>query len=301
MPSPSRLRLRACAAGLCLAGAAGLVMASETTVWAEDTLLSTSGFVAAMEPLPADPAVEKQIGEQVERRLSDAVGRVPGIGPRLVDDAQVRRMVAEAVPALVDSAAFERAWKAALRTSHTELVNTLRDDGSLMTLTPGGLDVTVHVAVEQLGGKAGLPDPLVSVLASELDLSFTLVQNHTMHRAAQAVRLTDVLSGVLVPATVGLGLAGLLLARRRFRALTAALAAVAAATGTARLIIAWAQTSAASRPVVADVAVRRLTEPLADGLVTVMGVSAVAVAGLVAVGVIVSRSGGGSIGRLAFR
>ncbi|MBR7679318.1 hypothetical protein KDA82_41600, partial [Streptomyces daliensis] len=109
-------------------------------------------------------------------------------------------MVAEAVPALVDSAAFERAWKAALRTSHTELVNTLRDDGSLMTLTPGGLDVTVHVAVEQLGGKAGLPDPLVSVLASELDLSFTLVQNHTMHRAAQAVRLTDVLSGVLVPA-----------------------------------------------------------------------------------------------------
>jgi hypothetical protein len=300
MPSPLRLRLRACAAGLCLAGTAGLVMVNETTMWAEETFLSTSGFVAAMEPVPTDPAVEKEIGDQMARRLSDAVDRAPGIPSRLVGDAQVRRMVAEAVPAIVDSAAFQRAWRAALRTSHAELVRVLRDD-SLLTLTPGGLDVTVHVAVEQLLENAGLPDPLVSLLPSELNLSFTLIENHTMHRAAQAVRLTDVLTSVLLPATIGLGLAGLLLARRRFRTLTAALAAVAATAGAARLVIARAQSSAPPRPVLADVVVRRLAEPLAADLVAVMVVTTVAFAGLVAAGVILSRNGGGFIGRRVSR
>jgi hypothetical protein len=245
----------------------------------------------------------------VERQLSHAVDdRAPGIGSRLVGDARVRRMVAEAAPAVVDSAAFARAWKAALRTSHAELVEVLRDDDSFMTLAPGGLDVTVHVAVERLGEKAGLPDPLASALPPELDLSFTLIENHTMHRAAQAVRLTDVLSGALVPAAVTLALAGLLLARRRLRTLAAALAAVVVAAGAARLIIVWARTSAPPRPAVADAAVRRLAEPLADDLVTVMVVGAVASAALVAAGVVLSRNGGGptrdgggSIGRLVLR
>ncbi|MDX3380612.1 hypothetical protein PV682_04005 [Streptomyces niveiscabiei] len=279
MPSPLRLRLRACAAGLCIAGAAGSVVLGQTTGWAEDTLLSTSGFVAALAPVPADPAAGKLIGEQAERQLFDAVGLSLPFG-----EAQVRGMVADAAPALVESPAFRWAWTSALRTSHARLVEVLRDD-SLLGLSPHGLDITVHVAVEQ----AGLPRLLTSVLPPELDLSFTLIRKPALHRAAQAVGVTDTVSGVLVPAAVASGLAGLLLARRRVRALAVALAAVTFATGAARLVIAVAQWAGPARPAVADEAVRRLVEPLADGLVLAMAVTGLAFAGLAAVRVALSH------------
>ncbi|QNP74685.1 hypothetical protein IAG44_38035 [Streptomyces roseirectus] len=267
-------------------------MVHGTTAWTQDTLLSTSGFVAALAPLPTDPAAERQIEDQVERQLAEAVDRVPGAVSPVLGAVRVRRMVAEAAPAVVDSAAFRWAWRAALRTSHAELVGILRDDASFVDLTPGGLDLTVRLAVDRLGEQAGLPGPLVSVLPGELDLSFRLVENDAMHRGEQAVRVTDTLSRVLLPAAVALGVAGLFLARRRFRALAVALAAVACAVGAARLLLAVAQASAPPRPAVADVAVRRLVEPLADGFVTVMAVSAVACAALVAAGVVRARRAG---------
>ncbi|KND30151.1 hypothetical protein [Streptomyces acidiscabies] len=287
MPStPPRLRLRACAAGLCIAGAAGLVVVGQTTRWAEDTLLSTSGFVAALAPVPDDPAVGKLIGEQAQRQLFDAADLSLPFG-----EAQVRRMVADATPSLVDSAAFRWSWKAALRTSHAQLVDILRDD-SLIGLSRDGLDITLHVAVKE----AGVPGPLAALLPPDLDLSFTLIRKPALHRAAQAVEVTDALSGVLVPAAVGLGIAGLLLARRRVRALVVALAAIAFVTGAVRLVIAVAQSTGPSRPAVADAAVRGLTEPLTDGLVTVMAVSAFLCAGLAAVHVALSRRGGKTTG-----
>ncbi|MFM9442821.1 hypothetical protein [Streptomyces acidiscabies] len=288
MPSsPLRLRLRACAAGLCIAGAAGLVVVGQTTRWAEGTLLSTSGFVAALAPVPDDPAVGRQIGDQVQRQLFDAVERT-GLPSLPFGEARVRRMVADAAPAFVDSAAFQWSWKAALRTSHAQLVDILRDD-SLIGLSRDGLDITVHVAVEE----AGVPGPLAALLPPDLDLSFTLIRKPALHRAAQAVEVTDAMSGVLVPGAAGLGVAGLLLARRRVRALVVALAAVAFATGAVRLVIAVARSAGPSRPAVADAAVRGLTEPLADGLVTVMAVSAFLCAGLAAVHVALSRRRGG--------
>ncbi|WP_416971101.1 hypothetical protein [Streptomyces sp. 4F14] len=289
---PPRPRLRACAAGLCVVGAAALVVAGETTVWAHDTLLSTPGFVAALEPLPADPAAKEQIEDQVERQLADAADRLPGA---------VRRRVAEAAPAVVDSAAFRWAWKAALRTTHAELVGILRDDASFVDLKPGGLDITVHVAVERLGEEAGLPGALVSALPAELDLSFTLLRKPALHRAEQVVGVTDTLSGVLFPAAAGLGVAGLLLARRRVRALAVELGAVAVAVGAVRLVIALALSTAPPRPAVADVAVDGLTRPLAGGLVTVLAVSAVASGVVVAAGVAWSRHGGGAVRRLGAR
>jgi hypothetical protein len=270
--------LRTWAAGLCIASAVGLVLVDAVTTWAENTLLSTSGFLAAVRPLPTDPAVETQIVDEVQRRLTAALDRSPArIGPRLLGAEQVRRLAADAVPAVLRSAAFQQAWQAALSTGHTELVKILRHQNAMLTVTPSGLEVTVGIAVEQLADQAGLPRRLASNLPADLTISVTLIQNQDLHRAAHTVRLADDLSGVLILAITALGSVGLLLVRRRRRTLIAGLAAAAIAAGAARLVLAWAQ-SHESRPVIADAAARHLVAPLATDLLTITAVCALAAA-----------------------
>lgn len=288
MSSPRPGRLRTWAAGLCIAGAVGLVLVDAVTVWAENTLLSTSGFLAAVRPLPTDPAVETQIIDNVQRQLTAALDRSPArIGPRLLT-GPVRQLAADAVPAVLGSAAFQQAWKAALSISHTELVKVLRHHSTLLIVTPSGLDVTVSIALEQLVDQAGLPRQLASNLPADLAISVTLIQNQDLHRAAQAVRLADDLSGVLILAIITLGFAGLLLARRRCRALTAGLAAVTITAGAARLTLAWGQ-SYGSRPIIADVAARHLLAPLATNLLTIAVICALATVVLIAARWIAAR------------
>ncbi|GAB2863212.1 hypothetical protein GCM10027176_76340 [Actinoallomurus bryophytorum] len=274
--------MRTWAAGLCIAGAVGLVLVDAVTAWAENTLLSTSGFLAAIRPLPTDPTVEIQIIDNVQRQLTAALDRSPArIGPRLLSTGQVRQLVADAVPVVLGSAEFQQAWKAALSTGHAELVKVLRHHSMLLTVTPSGLDVTVSIALEQLADQAGLPRQLASNLPADLPISVTLIQNQDLHRAAQAVQLADDLSGVLILAITTLGFMGLLLARHRRRALITGLAAVAIAAGAARLIIAWGQ-SPGSRPIIADVAARYLVAPLATNLITIAVICALTAAGLIA-------------------
>jgi hypothetical protein len=272
-------RLWAWAAVLCIAGAVALVPADQVTAWAQNTLLSTPGFVAAMQSVPADPAVEKQIADDVQRQVTAALDRSPAAG--LPSTGLVQRLAAYAVPAIVRSAAFQQGWKAALSASHAQLVKVLRNHSALLAVTPSGLDVTVHVSVKQLADQAGLPRHLASILPASLAISYTLIQNQALHRATQAVWLADDLSGALVPANVILGLAGLLLARRRVRALIAGLTAVAITLGAARLIIAWVQSNG-SRPVIANVALRHLLAPLAGNLVMIAAICALAAAGFAA-------------------
>jgi hypothetical protein len=290
MSSPRPGRLRTWAAGLCIAGAVGLVLVDAVTVWAENTLLSTPGFLAAVRPLPTDPAVETQIIDNVQRRLTAALDRSPArIGSRLLSTGQVQQLVADAVPAVLGSAAFQQAWKAALSTSHTELVKVLRHHSTLLTVTPSGLDVTVSIALEQLVDQAGLPRQLASNLPADLAISVTLIQNQDLHRAAQAVQLADDLSGVLILAITTLGFVGLLLARRRCRALITGLATVAITAGAARLTLTWSQ-SYGSRPIIADVATHHLVAPLATNLLTIAVICALAAAVFIAAQWITARS-----------
>ncbi|WP_433182160.1 hypothetical protein [Actinoallomurus sp. CA-150999] len=269
----------------------GSVLVDAVTMWAESTLLSTSGFVAAVRPLPTDPAVETQIIDNAQRQLIAALDRSPArIGPRLLITAQVRQVMAGAVPAVLGSAAFQQAWKAALSTGHAELVAVLRHHNTLLTLTPNGLDLTVNIALAQMIDQAGPPHQLASGLPADLPVSVTLIQNQDLHYAAQAVRLSDELSEVLTPAIATLGFVGLLLARRRGRALIAGFAAAAIAAGAARLLIAWGQ-SYGSRPIIADVAARHLVAPLTTDLVTIAVACALASAGLIAARWVVARRG----------
>jgi hypothetical protein len=280
--------MRTWAAGLCIAGTVVLILLNTVSTWAENTVLSTPGFLAAMRSLPTDPAVAAQIVDEVQRQLTAALDRSPaGIGTRLLGGGQIRHLVADAVPSILDNAAFQRAWQAALSDSHAELVRVLRNRSALLTVTPGGLDVNVRVAVAQLVDH-GLPRQLAPILPAGLGVSVTLVHNRALRRAAQSVRLADLLSGVLLPAVIVLGSLGLLLARHRCRALLAGLATLAVAAGAARLVIGWGQ-SYGSRPVVTDVAAHRLVAPLAANLVMTAGSCVLAAVGLIAIRWIAGR------------
>jgi hypothetical protein len=71
--SPARRWITA----VCLALAVLLAPATQLVAWAEGTLLSTSGFVAALGALPRDPAAQTQITAQLDRQLQRA-GRARG-------------------------------------------------------------------------------------------------------------------------------------------------------------------------------------------------------------------------------
>jgi hypothetical protein len=54
---------------LYIAGAVGSVLVATVTMWTQNTLLSRSGFLAAVQPLPTDPAVEAQITDMAQRQV----------------------------------------------------------------------------------------------------------------------------------------------------------------------------------------------------------------------------------------
>jgi hypothetical protein len=73
-PAPARHRPRArrWISAACLTLTVLLTPAVQLTAWAEGTLLSASGFTAALGTLPRNPAVQAQITTQIDRQLQRA-------------------------------------------------------------------------------------------------------------------------------------------------------------------------------------------------------------------------------------
>ena len=150
-----------------------LAPATQLAGWAEGTLLSTSGFVAALGTLPRDPAVQSQITAQLDRQLQRA-GRARGtLASRLADTAE-RQVVARAVPAIVGSPAFLRLWRTALTAAHSQLLLILRGRSHLLAITGSALTVHVPVAARTLLNATGLPRQLDRLLPAAIPVSVTI-------------------------------------------------------------------------------------------------------------------------------
>ena len=273
--SPGRRRITA----VCLTLAVVLAPATQLVAWAEGTLLSTSGFVAALGALPRDPAVQTQITAQLDRQLQRA-GRAQGtLASRLADIAE-RQAVARAVPAIAGSPAFLSLWRTALATAHHPLLLILRDRSHLLAITGSALTVNVPVAAGPLITAAGLPRQLGRLLPAAIPVSVTILDSPALGQARTAVHLTDTLSRILLPADVALALTGLATARHRRRAvlgiaIPVAALAILSALG-ARLL-----TRMAGSPLV-TAATGALTAPLTGQLILTSAICAVAVALLLA-------------------
>ena len=220
---PHRSPARRWITAACLTLAILLAPVTQLVAWAEGTLLSTSGFVAALGTLPRDPAVQSQITAQLDRQLQRASRAHGTLASRLADITE-RQVVARAVPAIVSSPAFLRLWRTALNGAHSQLLLIPRGRSHLLTITGSALTVNVPVAGRTLLNASGLPRQLGRLLPAATPVSVTVLNRPALGQARTAVRLTDTLSRILLPAD----LAGLAVARRRRRALLSVLIPVAA-------------------------------------------------------------------------
>ena len=207
----------------CLTLAIVLTPATQLAVWTERTFLSTDGFVAALGPLPSDPAVQSQLTAQIDRQLKRASGTLPSPLAAIAEGAVVR-----AVPAFLGSHAFLQLWRTALAATHHQLMLVLRGRSHLLAITGSALTVKVPVAAGMLIKAVGLPRQLERLLPTAIPVSVTILDNPALGQARTAVHLTDILSRILPAAALALALIGVAAARRRRRALLWFLIPVAA-------------------------------------------------------------------------
>jgi hypothetical protein len=219
--------VRTLIAGLLLLVGALLVPVTTAAWWLNHSVVPEDGYVETVTPLATDPAVTAE----VEKQLSTAmVNGLNGSGvldrfPRL--HAGVQQLTDKVAKAVVENPEFESAWIAANRAAHRQLIAVLENDPKAVQATgENGVDIkiaTLTRALRQELENAGVP------LASKLpDVQATFPVSDTQHlkQAQRAYSLLEQWGGVLPFVTVVLIVLGLVIARRRARALgwTAAIA-----------------------------------------------------------------------------
>lgn len=176
---PPENRARRAAAAMLAAAFAVLLPASITSAWIRGTILSTSGYVAAVVPVAASPAVraavEDAVASQVDVALSQAETLLPPSVRVLAGPLRtgLARLARNGVSQLVASQAFQRLWADANRLAHRQLISILNGDSALVTAAGGELVLNLlplvnhvlHTISEQLSAMTGGPVSLPPVTA----------------------------------------------------------------------------------------------------------------------------------------
>jgi len=169
---------RAVAAALAVVFAI-LLPAAVTGAWIRGTVLSTSGYVAAVTPVAADPevraVVEAAVISRVDAALShagDARSPAAGLlaGPLRTWLAGLAK---DAVTTFLASQAFQHLWADANRLVHSQVIGVLDGDSRLVTVNGGEvvLDLlplangVLHTASGRLSAMTGRAVSLPSVTA----------------------------------------------------------------------------------------------------------------------------------------
>lgn len=226
--------------------AALLAPLSALATWSRATLLDTDKYLAMVQPLASDPAVQ----EEISRRITDAVfeqlkvkelttqtldaiaarPRVEGVTQNLPVELStfsepisnaIYGFTEEQVNKLVASTTFQDAWVAANREAHASLVAALtgqNPDGGV-TVTNGRVSVNLAAfiaAIKPVLVERGVP---FADKIPQVNASFVVLDSANLGRAQTAIRLLDLLRWVLPVVAILALLAGVALAPDRRRAL----------------------------------------------------------------------------------
>ena len=155
-------RARRAAAAALAAAFAVLLPVAVTSAWIRGTVLSTSGYVAAVTPVAANPAVRDTVQEAVTAQVGAALkhagtslppaARVLAgpLGTGLADLARNR------ISEFMASRAFPRVWANVNRLAHSELISVLNGDSTLVQATSGQFVLSlVPLISEVLHGASG--------------------------------------------------------------------------------------------------------------------------------------------------
>jgi hypothetical protein len=136
-------RARRAAPAVLAAAFAILLPASVTSIWIRGTILSTSGYVAAVTPVAASPAVRSAVQDavtsQVDAVLSHAGTSLPPPARGLAGLLAMRLvgLARDWISQVMASQAFQRWWADANRLAHSQLIGVLNGDSATVTTTGG--------------------------------------------------------------------------------------------------------------------------------------------------------------------
>lgn len=184
-------------------------------VWANRTVWNTDRYVALVEPLASDPAVQQALAAKltdaaftalnVQQRVSDVLGQIKGLpaeaaflsGPIA---AGAKDLIQRQVQAFVSSQTFQDLWVQVNTVAHQKLVALLNGDYSQLP------NVTVEGGVVRLNlvsAVARLLQQLVQTGANSLGIDVTIPDIPPDLDAADALQRLSSAVGVTLPSDFG--------------------------------------------------------------------------------------------------
>lgn len=256
---------------------------SVISVWAADLIGDTDRYVRTVAPLARDPAVQDAITNQVSTLIIqsidtralvdnavaglDSVGVPPSAKSALgslsgpIVDA-IDGVVQSTVGRVVASPAFGTIWDEVNRTAHAAMVKALTGQGGGAIQLNGNtvvLDLApvIDLAKAQLVAAGfGLAERIPTVHAS-----YTLVTSDSIKNVRTLFLLLQITGNWLPFITLLIGLIGILLARRRRRAL------IVASIGTAAAMVILGLALVVERRLVLDALPASVSQPAAAAVI----------------------------------
>ncbi|MGN9759813.1 hypothetical protein [Streptomyces sp. SD31] len=238
--APGRIA-RATASAVLIVVTCVLVPVALITVWVDDIALDTDRYVSTVAPLATEPAVREaavdRISEAVDVRIDgdraaaeladwlrsqglppQAAAAVRGLEPQI--DSAVHGAVTKVVRRIVHSDAFATTWKNANEQAHQAVVHALTGEGrGAVGVADGTVTLDVGTLVEQVKRELVAEGLSPAEHIPRVDKQLVLFQSEELEKIRDGARLLDVAGYWLPVLTVLTGAAGVLLARRRRRAL----------------------------------------------------------------------------------
>lgn len=193
--------------------------------WLRDTVVPQAAYVDTVAPLASDDDIQDAVADELVAQTTDSLA---GVSEELA--AKLEPLVRQAARVVVESPAFEKAWRDSNRAAHKQIVGALAgesatiraDDGATVELRLGPLAAAVRKEVD----RSGIP---IGVAVPRTDTTYPIGDTEDLARAKTAYNLLHDYGRALPVLTGVLLLLGLALARERGPALT--LAAVVSLLG----------------------------------------------------------------------
>jgi hypothetical protein len=258
-------RWRAFFAALLITIGALLAPVSVVAYWTKGYINDTDRFASSLAPLAEDPAVQAYLVDEIVTVVNDNVD-ITGITQDLFDglatldlppqaknalgllqqpaEQGVQGLIESAATRIVESDAFAQLWEQAVRTSQTQVIAALEGESTsaLAISDTGELGIQLgpiiaEVKTELVNRGFGLAQNI-----PEVDRTIVVAQSDALVQARTGYQLLNVLGFVLPVVSLGLIALGVLVARKRARALiwaglalTAAMALLSAGIATGRI------------------------------------------------------------------
>jgi hypothetical protein len=120
-----------------------LLPAAMTSTWIRGTVLSTSGYVAAVTPVAANPvvraAVQETVTSQIDAALSHVGRTLPPAAGALAGplSSGLAHLAGNGISRFMASPVFERLWGTVNRFTHSQLISALNGNSALVATTGG--------------------------------------------------------------------------------------------------------------------------------------------------------------------